>query len=124
MAVTRTHRVVQWTTGNVGKSAVQAIAVNPTFELGGCYAWSPDKVGQDAGTLVGIDPIGVLATDDVDVLLALKPDCVIYTPMWFDVDEVVRILSAGVNVVTSAAFITGHNLGEGRDLAPGLAHGL
>ena len=115
MAVARVHRVVQWTTGNVGKSAVQAIAANPTFELVGCYAWSPDKVGQDAGTLAGIDPVGVLATNDVDALLALKPDCVVYTPMWFDVDEVVRILSAGVNVVTSAAFITGHNLGEGRD---------
>jgi 4-hydroxy-tetrahydrodipicolinate reductase len=27
----------------------------------------------------------------------------------------VRILSAGVNVVTTASFITGHNLGDGRD---------
>jgi 4-hydroxy-tetrahydrodipicolinate reductase len=35
--------------------------------------------------------------------------------MWIDVDELVRILEAGVNVVTSASFITGHNLGEGRD---------
>ena len=52
-------------------------------------------------------------TDDVDALLALKPDCVIYNPMWINVDELVRILSAGVNVVTSASFITGGNLGEG-----------
>ena len=35
--------------------------------------------------------------------------------MWIDVDELVRILSAGVNVVSSASFITGHNLGAGRD---------
>ena len=48
-------------------------------------------------------------------LLALKPDCVVYNPMWIDVDELVRILSAGVNVVATAAFITGHNLGGGRD---------
>ena len=32
--------------------------------------------------------------------------------MWIDVDELVKILSAGVNVVSSASFITGHNLGE------------
>lgn len=51
----------------------------------------------------------------MDQLLALKPDCVVYNPMWIDVDELVRILSAGVNVVTTASFITGHNLGEGRD---------
>ena len=55
------------------------------------------------------------ATDDVDALLALKPDCVVYNPMWLDTDELVRILSAGVNVVATAAFITGHNLGPGRD---------
>jgi 2,4-diaminopentanoate dehydrogenase len=112
---TTPYRVVQWTTGNVGKSAVEAIAKNPTYELVGCYAWSKDKNGVDAGELVGIGPLGVAATNDVDALLALKPDCVVYNPMWIDVDELVRILSAGVNVVTSASFITGHNLGEGRD---------
>jgi hypothetical protein len=109
------YRVVQWTTGNVGKSSVQAVAANPTFELVGCYAWSPEKVGRDVGELCGIDPLGVAATDDVDALLALQPDCVVYNPMWLNTDELVRILSAGVNVVATAAFITGHNLGAGRD---------
>ncbi|MGU3653398.1 NAD(P)H-dependent amine dehydrogenase family protein [Mycolicibacterium sp. A43C] len=108
------YRVVQWTTGNVGKSSVQALHANLNYELVGLYAWSPDKVGRDAGELVGIDPIGVAATDDVDALLALEPDCVVYNPMWIDIDELVRILSAGVNVVASASFITGHNLGDGR----------
>src|ERR1700757_3161756 len=108
-------RVVQWTTGNVGKSSVQAIVANPTLELVGCYAWSPDKIGRDVGELCGIEPVGVTATNDVDALLALKPDCVVYNPMWIDVDELVRILSAGVNVVTTASFITGQNLGDGRD---------
>src|ERR687887_2814269 len=108
-------RVVQWTTGNVGRQSVDAVVRHPDLELVGCYAWSPDKVGRDAGELVGIPPVGVAATNDVDALLALKPDCVVYNPMWIDVDELVRILSAGVNVVASASFITGHNLGDGRD---------
>jgi hypothetical protein len=108
-------RVVQWTTGNVGKSSVQAIAVNPQLELVGCYAWSKAKAGKDVGELCGIDPLGVAATDDIDALLALKPDVVVYNPMWIDVDELVRILSAGVNVVATASFITGHNQGDGRD---------
>ena len=115
MPNTTPYRVVQWTTGNVGKSSVEAITKNPTYELVGCYAWSKDKAGVDVGELVGIEPLGVKATDDVDALLALKPDCVIYNPMWINVDELVRILSAGVNVVTSASFITGGNLGDGRD---------
>ncbi|WP_067900387.1 NAD(P)H-dependent amine dehydrogenase family protein [Nocardia vaccinii] len=115
MAENARYRVVQWTTGNVGKASVRAIAANPTLELVGCYAWSPDKAGRDVGELCGIDALGVTATNDVDALLALKPDCVIYNPMWIDVDELVRILSAGVNVVATASFITGHNQGGGRD---------
>jgi hypothetical protein len=112
---TAPYRVVQWTTGNVGKSSVEALAKNPNYELVGCYAWSKDKAGQDVGELVGIDPLGVAATNDVDALLALKPDVVVYNPMWIDVDELTCILAAGVNVVSSASFITGHNLGAGRD---------
>lgn len=110
-----TYRVVQWTTGNVGKSSVAAIAKNPNLELIGGYAWSQDKVGRDLGELVGIEPLGVAATNDVDALLALKPDVVVYNPMWIDVAELVRILEAGVNVVSSASFITGGNLGADRE---------
>ena len=115
MLNTKPYRVVQWTTGNVGKSSVQALAANPNYELVGCYAWSQDKAGRDVGELAGIEPLGITATNDVDALLALKPDVVVYNPMWIDVDELVRILSAGVNVVSSASFITGHNLDAGRD---------
>ena len=45
----------------------------------------------------------------------MKPDCVVYNPMWHDTDEVVRILEAGVNVVSTAAFINGRGLGAERD---------
>jgi 2,4-diaminopentanoate dehydrogenase len=102
-----TLKIVQWTTGNVGKRSVRAVVANPDLELVGCYAWSADKIGRDVGELCGIDPVGVTATDDVDALLASKPDCVVYNPMWPDTDEVVRILEAGVNVVSTAAFING-----------------
>jgi hypothetical protein len=109
-----TYRVVQWTTGNVGRRSVIAIRDNPLLELVGCYAWSPDKAGQDVGVLCGLEPIGIAATDDVDALLALRPDCVVYNPKWPDVDLMCRILSAGINIVATAGFITGHALGEGR----------
>jgi hypothetical protein len=114
-APTAPLRVVQWTTGNVGRRSVVAIAANPHLELVGCFAWGRDKVGRDVGELCGIAPLGVTATDDVEALFALRPDCVVYNPKWPDVDEMVRILEAGINVVSTAAFITGHSLGEGRD---------
>jgi 2,4-diaminopentanoate dehydrogenase len=44
----------------------------------------------------------------------LRPDCVVYNPKWPDVDEMARILEAGINVVATAGFITGHALGDGR----------
>lgn len=110
-----TMRVVQWTTGNVGRRSVRAVLDHPDLELVGCYAWSADKAGRDVGELCGLEPVGVTATNDVAALLASKPDCVIYNPMWHDTDEVVRILEAGVNVVSTAAFITGSRLGTGRD---------
>jgi hypothetical protein len=103
---------VQWTTGNVGRRSIRALVANPLFELVGCYVWSAEKEGCDAGELAGIDPIGITATRDVGALLALRPDCVSYNPMWPDVDEIVRILESGIDVASTAAFITGHSLGE------------
>jgi hypothetical protein len=108
-------RVVQWTTGNVGKRSVRSVVAHPDLELVGCYAWSGDKAGRDVGELCGMEPVGVTATGDVDALLGLRPDCVVYNPMWPDTDELVRILEAGVNVVSTAAFINGRGLGAGRD---------
>ncbi len=100
-------RVVQWTTGNVGKRSVRAINARTDLELVGCYAWSDDKAGTDVGELCGIEAVGIAATNDAEALFALKPDVVVYNPMWSSSDEIVRILEAGVNVVTTAAFING-----------------
>ena len=108
------HRVVQWTTGNVGRQSVKAIVAHPNLELIGCYAWSSDKAGRDVGELCGLAPTGVTATNDIEALLALKPDCIVYNPMWIDVDEMARILESGANIVTTAGFVTGHSLGDGR----------
>lgn len=119
-----TYRIVQWTTGNVGRRSVRAVTQNPTMELVGCYAWSKDKVGRDVGELCGIEPLGVTATDDVDALLALQPDCVVYNKMFADVDEMIRILSAGVNIVSTTEFITGHFFGTDRArIAAACEHG-
>ena len=61
---------------------------------------SEGKDGQDVGTLVGRDPIGITATRDVDALLAADADCVVYSPIFVDTDVVTRILESHKNVVT------------------------
>lgn len=108
----RRLRVVQWTTGNVGRQAVGAVVAHPALELVGVYAHDPAKAGKDAAELCGLDePTGVLATGDVDALFALAPDCVLYNALHFDADEVARILRAGINVVTTSEFLTGSGVG-------------
>ncbi|MEO3760228.1 dihydrodipicolinate reductase [Mycobacterium sp. B14F4] len=72
------------------------------FEIVGARVYSADKDGADVGVLVGREPIGVAATTDVDRVLALDADCVLYTPRNTDVDEVCAILASGKNVVTTA----------------------
>jgi len=105
-------RVVQWTTGRTGTAAVRAIARHPQLELVGCYAWSADKVGRDAGQLCGIEPLGVTASADIDALLALEPDCVSYMPYRPDIDHVVRILATGCNLVSTMYMLSGRGYGE------------
>jgi 2,4-diaminopentanoate dehydrogenase len=103
----RAWRVVQWTTGKTGRAAVRAMVDHPAIEIVGCYAWSADKVGRDVGQLCRLDPIGVTTTDDLDALIALRPDCVVYMPYRPEVDHVVRILESGTNIVTSLYQLVG-----------------
>ena len=98
----RRYRVAQWATGNVGKVAIRHFAENPVFELSAVLVFGAEKVGKDAGELAGIAPIGVRATDDVDAIVDLDVDCVMYAPIWLDVDAVCRLLSSGKNVVSTS----------------------
>ncbi len=106
--VDRPLRVIQWTTGNIGRRSLHAIIGRDDMELVGVYAHGADKVGVDAAELSGWpEPTGVTATNDIDALLALKPDACCYNPLWPNIDELARLLESGVNVCSSAAWITG-----------------
>jgi 4-hydroxy-tetrahydrodipicolinate reductase len=99
---------VQWSTGNVGRHAIAGIDARPDLELAGVWVSTPDKVGRDAGELAGLNrTLGVTATDNVEELLALRPDCVVYTAMADDrlpeaLADLAILLRSGVNVVSSS----------------------
>ena len=95
-----TFRVIQWATGGVGKASIEGIVRHPDLELVGCWVHSAEKSGVDAGVIAGIDPTGVLASNDKDAVLALQADCVVYSPLIPDPREVETILRSGKNVVT------------------------
>jgi len=110
--MSRHLRVVQWTTGKTGSAAVRGMAGHPVLQLVGCYAYSPEKVGRDVGELCGIEPLGITATDDVEALLALAPDCVSYMAYRPNFDHLERILESGANVVTTMYMLAGSGYGE------------
>ncbi len=95
------YRVVQWATGNIGLKSLRAVIEHPELELVGLYVYSDTKAGQDAGELCGLPPTGVRATQDVDEILALRPDCVLYMGDRADIDVLCRLLESGANVVST-----------------------
>jgi 2,4-diaminopentanoate dehydrogenase len=102
-----TYRVIQWATGTVGIHAVPAIAAHPDLELAGLWVHSDSKAGQDAGVLCGVDPIGVVATQDADALLAMGADCVCYMANsdlrpGEVVEDICRMLRSGHDVVNTS----------------------
>jgi 4-hydroxy-tetrahydrodipicolinate reductase len=95
-------RVVQWATGNIGTRALRAVVEHPALALVGLYVHSDGKAGRDAGELCGLPATGVTATRDIEDVVALGADCVLYMPLVPDLDEVCRLLESGADVVTTA----------------------
>ncbi len=98
---------MQWSSGACGKIAIGAIQRRPDLELIGLWVHDSAKVGRDVGELAGGEPIGLCATDDIDALLALAPDCVCYTAIGESrpdacVAALCRILASGSNVVSTS----------------------
>jgi len=100
-------RVVVWGTGFVGKMIIPEVLSHPEFELVGVGVSNPAKVGLDAGEICGMPDVGVIATDDIDALIALRPDALVhYGPTAAKADaniEVIgRFLRAGIDVCSTA----------------------
>lgn len=97
----RPYRVVQWATGNVGSRALRRVIEHPGLELVGVWVHSADKVGRDAGELAGLPPVAIAATNKIEDVIALRPDCLLYMPHVNRVDDVCRLLEAGINIVST-----------------------
>ena len=102
-------KVIVWGTGNVGRPAVRAVLNHADLALVGVIVSNPDKVGRDAGELVGMAPLGLAATDDWATVLASGPDAVVYTAT-ADIRpeealaDLLACLNAGINVVSTSFY--------------------
>ena len=104
-----TLKVIQWATGPVGRSALRHLIINPAYELVGVYVNSADKVGMDAGKLVGLSDTGIKTTNDKAAIRAMQADAVVFAPRMpmtkEDLDsEVFPLLESGKNVVTPSGY--------------------
>lgn len=101
-------RVALLGTGNCGSLALRQLITDDRFDLTGVWVSTEAKVGKDAGELAGLGvTTGIAATNDLDAIIAAKPDCVVYTAMGDTrpreaLADVRTFLSAGINVVGSS----------------------
>ncbi|WP_021592291.1 dihydrodipicolinate reductase [Actinomadura welshii] len=102
-------RVFQVATGNVGTEMIRRIGRHPDLELIGVHCYTPDKVGRDVGELTGNEPIGIVATGSVEQIIAAAPDVVTFHGVFSDEVLYERVLEAGIDIVTTADWITGHH---------------
>ncbi|WP_207843667.1 NAD(P)H-dependent amine dehydrogenase family protein [Williamsia soli] len=105
-------RIFQVATGNVGTEMIKRIGTHRDLELIGLHCYTPEKIGRDAGEIAGLDPIGVTATGTVEEIIAAHPDVVTFHGVFPDEDLYEKVLEAGINIVTTADFITGHHRDE------------
>ena len=95
-------RVIVCGTGTVGGHAARAVLTRDDTELVGAKVYSDSKAGRDVGELLGVAPLGIAAVSTIDEVIAAKPDCVIYAPSTPSHDELTQLLSAGIDVISTA----------------------
>jgi len=99
------YRVIQWCTGTVGKAALRGFIQNPVIELVGVYVTSAEKAGKDAGDIVDLPKTGVICSSDLEAMIALEADAVLFAPLNMadtTLDLVCRLLASGKNVISPA----------------------
>jgi hypothetical protein len=144
-------RVAVWGTGNMGRAGIRAVVAHPGLEL--CAVVGRSRAGEDAGTVAGLDPLGLQISaeppQDVDALVYMasgdiRPDDA--------AADIARCLRTGAVVVTpslyalydprsapaalrepleqacreggSALFVSGIDPGWGNDVLPVLLTGI
>jgi len=96
-------KIIQWYTGEIARHQIRVIAASPSMELVGAYVHHEEKDGVDAGEIAGIGPLGVRATNNMDEILAVDADCVLYNPPTERYNEIIPILASGKNVISIIA---------------------
>lgn len=93
-------RIVQCYSGGVGAEVARRVIEHPRMQLVGMLVHSPEKAGRDIGEVIGVAPIGARATQQIDDIIALKPDGAVWSAQGYHPEAIAKLLSAGINVYT------------------------
>jgi hypothetical protein len=98
-------KVIQWATGAMGKTCLRAVIDRPDLELVGLFVYGEAKAGRDAGAIARRPDTGVVATRDIEAILALDADVVIHAarldpPFERHDADILRLLRSGKNVIS------------------------
>jgi hypothetical protein len=108
------HKVFQWASGTVGRHAATAVIERDNLQLVGLHSGSANKVGRDAGEVLGTSSLGIPVTGDIQVIVDSDADIVIHAPLASlvygdnpdeDIDNICQLLSAGKNVITVVGYM-------------------
>jgi 4-hydroxy-tetrahydrodipicolinate reductase len=105
--MTDSIRVVQYGLGPIGSAVARHIVERPGLKLVGGVDIDPAKVGRDVGEVIGLDePLGFAVDAQLaGVLARTEADVALHTTSsYFDLfkDQVIEILGAGLDVVSTA----------------------
>ena len=101
-------KLVVWGPGGLGAACIYEIAQRADLQLVGVRGYDPAKDGLDAGTLIGIAPLGVAISADAKKVAQIECDAIIYTPRdlgnYNNDDEILWLLRSGRNIITALPY--------------------
>ncbi len=103
--MSNTMRVIQYGLGPIGSAVARHVVERAGLELVGGVDIDPAKVGQDVGEAIGLGrPLGFVVAEKLAQVQA-DADVVLHTTSsYFDLfrDQVIEILEAGLDIVSTA----------------------
>ncbi len=113
-------RVIQYGLGPIGSAVARHILERPGLRLVGAVDIAPDKVGKDAGIVIGLDkPLGFPVVERLEQVAGGAEVVTHCTSSYFDCfkDQVIAILDAGYDVVSTAEELSFPWLSHAKDAA-------
>jgi len=115
-------RVIQYGLGPIGSAVARHVVERAGLELVGGADIDPAKVGRDVGEVIGLDrPLGFTVVEKLSTVLQhARADVALHTTSsYFDLfkDQVIEILEAGLDIVSTAEELSFPWLAHAREAA-------